>query len=536
MKGTQGKWVGWLGLLLALAVVPCVRAVLFESTGNPAFNTNAPTGSLTNSGWQYEGQWYSWLGTPIAPTFFLTAHHINGLVGGTNILNGVNYITVASYDDPDSDLRIWQVGQTFPYYAPLYTNSDEEGNTCVIIGRGTQRGSAVVVNTTTNGWMWGTDDHVERWGENVVSGVATGVDTEDGSYPTEQLLTGYFQNNGNSNECAVSYDDSGGAMFIEEDGTWKLAGITCAVTGYTDVNTNGSGSGFSASLVDIRGLYFLDGEPPACSSTGCWTILYATNCCGGPVIAPEFESTRVSARISWINSILTAAPTAIFSGSPTNGAAPLTVTFTDSSTGPISNRFWSFGDGATTNFVNATNPTHTYTDGLYSVTLIVSGVGGSSTNTVANMIGVYDPFAWWQLYYFGSTNNNPNTAPGGDYTGTGMSNTNEFLAGFNPTNAAAYLHIISVAATNTTDMNVIYLGANGDTNYAPGVGSRTNILEYSTGAAGGSYNGTFLSVPSGGATNILSGGTGAGVVTNMVDPGGATNLPSRYYRVRVLLP
>ena len=34
----------------------------------------------------------------------------------------------------------------------------------------------------------------------------------------------------------------------------------------------------------------------------------------------------------------------------------------------------------------------------------------------------------------------------------------------------------------------------------------------------------------------VSGGTGVGLVTNMVDSGGATNKPSRYYRVRVLVP
>jgi hypothetical protein len=39
-----------------------------------------------------------------------------------------------------------------------------------------------------------------------------------------------------------------------------------------------------------------------------------------------------------------------------------------------------------------------------------------------------------------------------------------------------------------------------------------------------------------GQTNILSGGTGLGIITNMVDSGGATNTPSRYYRVRVLVP
>jgi hypothetical protein len=39
-----------------------------------------------------------------------------------------------------------------------------------------------------------------------------------------------------------------------------------------------------------------------------------------------------------------------------------------------------------------------------------------------------------------------------------------------------------------------------------------------------------------GQTNILSGGIGLGTLANMVDPGGATNKPSRYYRVRVLVP
>jgi PKD repeat protein len=209
----------------------------------------------------------------------------------------------------------------------------------------------------------------------------------------------------------------------------------------------------------------------------------------------------------------------------------LTVTFDDSSTGPITNRFWSFGDGGTASFSVATNPTHTYSNpGSYSVTLVVSGTGGSSTNTVANLISVYAPFAWWQLNYFGSTNN-ADAASDVDLYGTGMSNTNKFLAGFNPTNAAAYLHIISVATSNV-DVIVTYLGASGDTNYVPGVQSRTNVLEYTAGAGNGNYTSTNFT--STGQTNILGGGTGLGTVTNMTDPGGATNNPSRYYRVRVL--
>src|SRR5262249_46994906 len=42
-------------------------------------------------------------------------------------------------------------------------------------------------------------------------------------------------------------------------------------------------------------------------------------------------------------------PSANFSASPTIGAVPLTVNFTDGSSGTITNRFWDFGDGSTTN-------------------------------------------------------------------------------------------------------------------------------------------------------------------------------------------
>jgi len=146
-----------------------------------------------------------------------------------------------------------------------------------------------------------------------------------------------------------------------------------------------------------------------------------------------------------------------------------------------------------------------------------------------------DPFTSWQDHYFTSAElGTPSfSGPNADPLGKGMSNTNQFLTGFNPTNAAAYLHIITIAKTNNTDINVTYLGANGDSTWSPGVAERTNVLEFTTGTANGSYTNNFAST---GQTNVLSGGTGSGVVTNMVDSGGATNKPSRFYRVRVLLP
>jgi hypothetical protein len=171
------------------------------------------------------------------------------------------------------------------------------------------------------------------------------------------------------------------------------------------------------------------------------------------------------------------------------------------------------------------------------VTQIVANASGSSTNT--GTISVFPfTFAQWQQVY-GLTG----TLSGGYacYTDDGMSNTNKFMAGFSPTNAAAYLHILSMA-TSSTNVVVTYLGASGDTNYVPGIQSRTNVLDFTIGGASGDYtNGSWQDT---GQTNILGvgisagggEGTGLGTVTNMTDFGGAANVPSRYYRVRVLLP
>ncbi|HXI83612.1 MAG TPA: alpha-amylase family glycosyl hydrolase [Verrucomicrobiae bacterium] len=87
------------------------------------------------------------------------------------------------------------------------------------------------------------------------------------------------------------------------------------------------------------------------------------------------------------NFIITQAPpVASFTANPTLGAAPLLVNFTDTSTGTITNHFWSFGDGNTS---TATSPSHSYsTAAVYSVALTVSGPGGSGATNRLNLITV----------------------------------------------------------------------------------------------------------------------------------------------------
>ncbi|HPF34347.1 MAG TPA: S8 family serine peptidase [Candidatus Krumholzibacteria bacterium] len=83
------------------------------------------------------------------------------------------------------------------------------------------------------------------------------------------------------------------------------------------------------------------------------------------------------------------APTAAFTGSPTSGTFPLSVSFTDQSTGQPTSWSWSFGDGGTS---TAQNPSHTYTSaGSYTVTLTATNAQGSDGETKVNYISVSDP-------------------------------------------------------------------------------------------------------------------------------------------------
>jgi len=83
-----------------------------------------------------------------------------------------------------------------------------------------------------------------------------------------------------------------------------------------------------------------------------------------------------------------AVPTADFSGSPRRGVAPLTVDFTDESTGCIYSWEWDFGDGTTS---TEQNPTNTYSSvGSYDVSLTVTGPGGSDTETKTDYITVLE--------------------------------------------------------------------------------------------------------------------------------------------------
>jgi beta propeller repeat protein len=85
--------------------------------------------------------------------------------------------------------------------------------------------------------------------------------------------------------------------------------------------------------------------------------------------------------------ILSEIPNADFSASTTSGNAPLTVKFTDRSTGSPTTWKWSFGDGSA--LVTKYNPMYTYTKpGTYTVKETVSNAAGKDTEIKTNYITV----------------------------------------------------------------------------------------------------------------------------------------------------
>jgi PKD repeat protein len=79
-------------------------------------------------------------------------------------------------------------------------------------------------------------------------------------------------------------------------------------------------------------------------------------------------------------------PVAEFTATPLSGNAPLTVNFSDLSTGTISQRSWDFGDGGGS---TDQNPSHTYIiGGTYTVSLTVSGPNGNDTETKTDFTNV----------------------------------------------------------------------------------------------------------------------------------------------------
>lgn len=141
-----------------------------------------------------------------------------------------------------------------------------------------------------------------------------------------------------------------------------------------------------------------------------------------------------------------ATPVANFTSDITNGTAPFTVRFTDTSENSPTTWSWKFGDGGKS---TDQNPVHEYTEtGTYAVTLIAKNSAGSNTTKITGYITV--------------TSVSP---PGASFTANMTSGTVPFTVRFNDTSSntpTSWLWSFGDGSSSTEE-NPVYTYANAGT-------------------------------------------------------------------------
>jgi hypothetical protein len=259
-------------------------------------NTSAPTGALENSGWQWQGTYGGFLGTPIAQNWFITAQHVGSASQLT--LNGTNHPVVETVNISGTDLKLHRVSTPFSSWAQIFNPSTDGPlllqDTLTVFGRGTQRGTAI-----TNGWNWGPDDGVKSWGTNTHDSV---LFTSIG-----RMLRSDFDNTGlDDNQATVSGGDSGGGVFVQKNGQWRLIGINYGVQKF--YASASSGSRLNAAIYDARGYYRYLGDANNSGTNDAGDYQLVTS----SLPVPEFwDASYVPASLATINSAIVPEPASL---------------------------------------------------------------------------------------------------------------------------------------------------------------------------------------------------------------------------------
>jgi PKD repeat protein len=146
---------------------------------------------------------------------------------------------------------------------------------------------------------------------------------------------------------------------------------TPVVTGAVDSFTV---SGLPAGLSIAKATGIISGLPTAATATFSYTVT-AKNAAG---------STTAQISIT----VVSTAVKAYFTPSAVTGKIPLAVTFTDSSTGTISKRYWYFGDN--TAIDSSVSPAHTYaTEGSFNAKLVVFDGSAKRADSMTVVIRTY---------------------------------------------------------------------------------------------------------------------------------------------------
>jgi len=229
------------------------------------------------------------------------------------------------------------------------------------------------IDASTNfpvSWLWRFGD-----GESSTVQNPSHTYTRIGTYTVSLTATNAWGNNTINRDNYITVNSPVPEASFDATATSGTAPLTVR---FTDTSTNSPstwnwefGDGHSSALQNPTYVY---------TAPGAYTVsLLAMNAAGRGIVT----------RSNYITVSNGTSPVASFTSDTRDGATPLSVRFSDSSTGIPTAWAWSFGDGAVSSVMN---PSHTYlSSGSYTVTLTAKNAAGSNTTVLNNYITVYGP-------------------------------------------------------------------------------------------------------------------------------------------------
>ncbi|MDY7075350.1 MAG: PKD domain-containing protein, partial [Chloroflexota bacterium] len=228
-----------------------------------------------------------------------------------------------------------------------------------------------------------SDDGITTWSWDLDGDGSS--DSTDENPTFEYTTSGIYTVTLTVQEADGDLDTETKVSYVTVEDTDPIADFTADVTSgdkplrvqFTDLST--SYDGISAWNWDLDGDGFDDSTNAnpifEYTASGVYTVTLTVQEADGD-LDTETRPTYIT--------VTTPAPIADFSALPRSGVAPLTVAFTDLSTGDITAWLWDFGDGITG---TTQHPTHTYAiPGYFGVTLTVSGPGGPAVESKLDYI------------------------------------------------------------------------------------------------------------------------------------------------------
>ena len=237
-------------------------------------------------------------------------------------------------------------------------------------------------------------------GNLLFNGNTVATDVWGGSSNTASPLvfnaTNYISETGN--EAGIQGTTSGGMVALQQILVIEYP-ADAPIAAFTATPTSGDAPltvQFTDASTGIISLYAWDfdndGKVDSTEQNPSYTYAsagtYAVNL---TVSGPGGSDSEVKTGYIVVSEPLPEAPVAAFTATPTSGDAPLTVQFTDASTGIISLYAWDFDNDGKVDSTEQ-NPSYTYASaGTYAVNLTVSGPGGSDSEVKTEYIVVSEP-------------------------------------------------------------------------------------------------------------------------------------------------